>query len=107
MFERVLGDTHVEVVRTLNKIGYLHWLLQDVESAKRSFDRALTIIKQTEGSDHREVGWILTNLGLVLQDLKDFEGARESQKGALAIFKNDYGPRHPGTILAAERLNKL
>jgi tetratricopeptide (TPR) repeat protein len=78
--------------------------IADYDSARRAYERALTIGEAALGPDHPNVASDLNNLGDVLRSLGRLEAARTQFERALEIWKASYGDSDPKCALAHNSL---
>ncbi len=101
------GPEHPEVAITLGNLGNVQQQLGELEAARATQQRALTINEAVYGPEHPEIAGTLTNLGIVQQQLGELEAARASIGRAAGIFQRRLGPDHPQTKRARAILESL
>ena len=82
---------------SLNTIASIHHSVGDLAEAKRSLQRALSLLKDTVGENHESYGQILHNLGELYRSLHDYERAKAHLQEALRIRKKTLRIDHPLT----------
>jgi len=102
--EKMLGFDHPVTALSLNNLGSLLRVQDDLAAAKPYFERALTIWETALGPDHQATATSLDNLGSLLQSQGDLAAAQSYHERALAICERALGPDHPAS---ANNLNNL
>jgi tetratricopeptide (TPR) repeat protein len=102
--EKTLGPEHPDTAESLNDLGLLLHLQDDLEQARPLSERALAIREKVLGSEHPDTARSLNNLAHVLRVQGDLAGARPLHERALAIREKMLGPNHRDT---AESLHNL
>jgi tetratricopeptide (TPR) repeat protein len=114
--EAVRGPGHLEVAYVLSALGFLLQGQRELDTARRTHERALAIYEAHLPPDHsgrggtldsdvgRDIGRALNNLGLVHYLQEDLDGARDYLERAFDINETAFGPDHPEV---ASTLNNL
>jgi len=83
----------------------------DLRAALDAFQRALTLIEKTEGTEHMDDAKVLNGIGVLLADFKRYQEALDYYRRAIDLMTKIFGPDHPMLALAlanqAEALNGL
>jgi non-specific serine/threonine protein kinase/serine/threonine-protein kinase len=90
----LLGDEHLDVAGTLNRLGLVYYWAGEHRQAREALARAVEIREGASGPDAPEVGESLTNLGFVVWRSGDYPRARILLERALAIVEKARGPDH-------------
>ena len=102
--QRVLGDRHADVGKSIHFLGIVLDDLGDPAGARKHLEQALEIYKLDPGETHRNIAKCLTSLGNVSTALGDYPKARESLEEALALSRERLGDQHPDVT---DSLNNL
>jgi tetratricopeptide (TPR) repeat protein len=105
--EKVLGEEHPDTALSLNNLGHLLHLLDELTGARSYLERALAISEKTVGEEHDLTALCLNNLGYLLQVQGDLAGARPCHERALAIRKKVLGEEHPETAQSLSNLGYI
>ncbi|MGO9093823.1 MAG: CHAT domain-containing tetratricopeptide repeat protein [Bryobacteraceae bacterium] len=89
------ADDLGERAEAWNESGLLLRSIDDFESAKVRYERALPLYTKSLGPRHEKVAVCLNNLAAVLARLGDYAGAKARYQRALEIYENSVGPKHP------------
>ena len=82
------------VAASYNNLGLVSYTRGKYAEAKKFYERALSIRRETFGEEHREVAASYNNLGLAADKLRDYKQAKEFHEKALAIRKKVFGEKH-------------
>jgi tetratricopeptide (TPR) repeat protein len=102
--EKTLGPEHPDTARSLNDLGLLLQLQDDLVQARPLSERALAIREKVFGPEHPDTAQSLNNLAHVVRLQGDLAEARRLHERALAIREKVLGPEHRHT---AESLHNL
>ena len=80
-----MGPDSPDLARTLNEIGVLSYLQNNMEVAESFFKRSLAIREKVLGPDHADVAQSLNNLAALYNDRKMYEQAEPLYERALSI----------------------
>ena len=80
-----MGPDSPDLARTLNEIGVLSYLQNNVDVAESFFKRALDIRERVLGAEHPDVAQSLNNLAALFNDRKMYEEAEPLYERALSI----------------------
>jgi tetratricopeptide (TPR) repeat protein len=95
--ERVLGEEHHEVARTLHALGQALNRLERYAQALATYNRARGIEQRTLEPGHPDMAVTLHAIGQVMVHLNRYEEATRAFQQALAIKEEKLGPEHPST----------
>ena len=101
------GPEHPDVANTLTNLGNVQQLLGELEAARATQQRALTIKEAVYGPEHPDVAITLTSLGNVQEDLGQRVEAEANVRRALGIYDASLPADHPNTRLARRQLARL
>ena len=102
--EKTLGPEHPDTAKSLDDLGLLLQLQDDLVQARPLSERALAIREKVLGPEHPDTAQSLNNLAHVVRVQGDLAGARRLHERALAIREKVLGPEHRHT---AESLHNL
>jgi CHAT domain-containing protein/Flp pilus assembly protein TadD len=102
--ERFLGEDHLDVAASLDKLASLYRMKGKFALAEPAARRALAIRRAHLPGDHPSVAHTLSNLGVLLSRQGQLAQAEEAHREALAIRRRSLGNEHEDT---AESLNNL
>ncbi len=105
--EKVLGEEHPDTALSLNNLGHLLHLLDELTGARSYLERAVVIAEKTLGEEHPLTAQYLNNLGYLLQVQGDLARARLYHERALAIREKVLGEDHPDTAQSLSNLGYL
>jgi nephrocystin-3 len=80
-----MGPDSPDLARTLNEIGVLSYLQNNVDVAESFFKRSLDIRERVLGPEHPDVAQSLNNLAALFNDRKMYEQAEPLYERALNI----------------------
>ena len=104
IWEKVLGEEHPDVARSLNNIASLHKDQGDYERATPLLERSLQIWEKVLGEEHPDVARSLNNIAMLHQDQGDYERATPLLERSLQIREKVLGEEHPDV---ARSLNNI
>jgi tetratricopeptide (TPR) repeat protein len=104
IFQRILGDRHLDVASSLYNLAALHESQGRYEKAELLWLQALESRKSLLGDRHLDVATSLNSLGLLYQSQGLYEKAEPLYLQALALRKSLLGDRH---LDVATSLNNL
>jgi tetratricopeptide (TPR) repeat protein len=102
--EKMLGPEHPDTAESLDDLGLLLHLQDDLVQAQPLSERALAIRERVLGPEHPDTARSLNNLAHVRRVQGDLAGARLLHERALAIREKVLGSEHRDT---AESLHNL
>jgi tetratricopeptide (TPR) repeat protein len=95
--ERVLGEEHHEVARTLHALGLALNRLERYAQALATYNRARDIEQRTLEPGHPDMAVTLHAIGQVMVHLNRYQEATRAFQQALVIKEEKLGPEHPST----------
>ena len=104
IFEKVLGENHLDVATSLNNLALLYQFQGRYSESEPLYQQALAIYKAQLGDNHPSTATSINNLALLYQSQGRYSEAEPFYKEALAIWKKQLGDNHPDT---AQSLNNL
>jgi len=104
MREKVLGPSHPDVARTLDKLASVYEYQGKYAEASGLYERALAIMEKSLGPSHPEFAASLNNLANIYESQGKYAEAIGLYERALAIKEKALGPSHPNV---ASGLNNL
>ncbi len=102
-----LGPLHPDYANSLDELGSLARLREDLESAERLHREALAIRRTTFGNEHADVAKSLSNIGVDRHDQGDFAAAESLYIAALDMRMRILGPEHAATATSLDNLGNL
>ena len=94
-----LGDSHIEVAKTLHNIGVCHRHNDDWDSALEYYIQAHEIFEFSLGRDHLDTVRTLHNIGGVYRRKKEYLNAMECFKEVLLVRRHALGDDHPSVSI--------
>ncbi|KAJ3423841.1 tetratricopeptide repeat protein [Anaeramoeba flamelloides] len=92
---QTLGKEHLEVAKSYNNIGLVHYSKGNYEQALEFHQKSLKIKIQTLGKEHPDVATNYNNIGLVHDSKGNYEQALEFYQKSLKIRIQTLGKEHP------------
>ncbi|MBN3315241.1 NPHP3 protein, partial [Atractosteus spatula] len=105
--ELTLGSDTADNARTLNELGVLYYLQNNLEVAKAFLSRSLEMRQRVLGPDHPDCAQSLNNLAALHCERKEYERAEELYERALEIRKRALSPDHPSLAYTVKHLAML
>ncbi|XP_059801717.1 nephrocystin-3 isoform X1 [Hypanus sabinus] len=105
--ELSLGAECADTARTLNELGVLYYLQNNLETAEVFFKRSLEMRERTLGCDHPDCAQSLNNLAALYNEKEDHEKAEELYEKALEIRCRVLAPDHPSVAYTVKHLAAL
>ncbi|XP_072139866.1 nephrocystin-3 isoform X2 [Mobula birostris] len=105
--ELSLGAKSADTARTLNELGVLYYLQNNLETAEVFFKRSLEMRERTLGCDHPDCAQSLNNLAALYNEKEDHEKAEELYEKALEIRCRVLAPDHPSVAYTVKHLAAL
>jgi CHAT domain-containing protein/tetratricopeptide (TPR) repeat protein len=103
----ILGDSHFEIVFSLDDLATLLQLAGDLAAAEPLFHEALEIRRQLLGDRHPDVGASKNNLAMFYQAAGDLAAAEPLLREAIDILREAYGEDDLGVITLTNNLGML
>jgi tetratricopeptide (TPR) repeat protein len=83
----LFGNQHLDVAKSLYRLGVLHIDRGDPEAAEEPLQQALEIRQSLLGSDHQDVAEVLNAMAILSQDDHDLDRAEELYREAVGIHR--------------------
>ncbi|XP_064597908.1 LOW QUALITY PROTEIN: nephrocystin-3-like [Liolophura sinensis] len=96
-----------ELARTLNELGVLYYLQNNIDSAEAFFKRSLEIREVLLGEEHPDLAQSLNNLAALYNDRKQYDKAVPLYERALHIRNQYLSPDHPSVASIIKHLAML
>ncbi|XP_029445176.1 nephrocystin-3 isoform X2 [Rhinatrema bivittatum] len=105
--ELTLGKDTPDSARTLNELGVLYYLQNNLETAEMFLRRSLEMRERVLGPDHTDCAQSLNNLAALYNDEKHYDKAEELYERALDIRRRALAPDHPSLAYTVKHLAVL
>ncbi|XP_077100489.1 nephrocystin-3 [Siphateles boraxobius] len=105
--ELTLGKDSADCAKTLNELGVLYYLQNNLDAAKIFLTRSLEMRQRVLGPDHPDCAQSLNNLASLHSERKEYENAEELYEKALDIRKRALAPDHPSLAYTLKHLAML
>ncbi|XP_070582462.1 nephrocystin-3 [Erythrolamprus reginae] len=105
--ELTLGKDTSENARTLNELGVLYYLQNNLETAELFLTRSLEMRERILGPSHPDCAQSLNNLAALNNEKKNYYKAEELYKRALDIRRRALAPDHPSLAYTVKHLAVL
>ncbi|KAM6978092.1 nephrocystin-3 [Aplochiton taeniatus] len=105
--ELTLGKDTADCAKTLNELGVLYYLQNNLEAAKVFLSRSLEMRQRVLGADHPDCAQSLNNLASLHSERKEYEAAEDMYERALDIRKRALSPDHPSLAYTLKHLAML
>ncbi|XP_043916336.1 nephrocystin-3, partial [Protopterus annectens] len=105
--ELTLGSDSPENARTLNELGVLYYLQNNLEAAEIALKRSLEMRERVLGPEHTDCAQSLNNLAALYNEKKELDKAEELYKRALDIRRKLLAPDHPSLAYTVKHLAVL
>ncbi|XP_046879327.1 nephrocystin-3 isoform X1 [Hypomesus transpacificus] len=105
--ELTLGKDTADSSKTLNELGVLYYLQNNLEAAKVFLSRSLEMRQRVLGPDHPDCAQSLNNLAALHTERREYEAAEELYERALDIRKRALAPDHPSLAYTLKHLAML
>ncbi|XP_075820927.1 nephrocystin-3 isoform X1 [Microtus pennsylvanicus] len=102
--ELTLGQEKPENARTLNELGVLYYLQNNLETAEQFLKRSLEMRERLLGPDHPDCAQSLNNLAALYNEKKQYDKAEELYERALDIRRQALAPDHPSLAYTVKHL---
>ncbi|RUS34497.1 hypothetical protein BC938DRAFT_480109 [Jimgerdemannia flammicorona] len=102
--EKVLGNEHPQMERTLSNLANLYGTLNNYNAAEKLQKRAMAISEKAWGIDHPHTATALSGLAVIYKNQSKYDEAEMLQQRALAIRKKILGLEHPDTVTTVNEL---
>uniref|UniRef100_A0A8C9U029 Nephrocystin-3 n=1 Tax=Scleropages formosus TaxID=113540 RepID=A0A8C9U029_SCLFO len=105
--ELTLGKDSADCSRTLNELGVLYYLQNNLDAAKVFLTRSLEMRRRVLGPDHPDCAQSLNNLAALHCERREYERAEELYESALDIRRRALAPDHPSLAYTVKHLAML
>ncbi|XP_057680349.1 nephrocystin-3 [Corythoichthys intestinalis] len=105
--ELTLGTDSADCARTLNELGVLYYLQNNLDAAKVFLTRSLEMRQRVLGPEHPDCAQSLNNLAALHTERRDYEAAEDMYERALDIRKRALSPDHPSLAYTLKHLAML
>ncbi|KAG8572735.1 hypothetical protein GDO81_012149 [Engystomops pustulosus] len=105
--ELTLGKDTSDNARTLNELGVLYYLQNNLETAEMFLKRSLEMRERVLGPEHPDCAQSLNNLAALYNEKKQYDKAEELYERALDIRRRALSPDHPSLAYTVKHLAVL
>ncbi|NXF86773.1 NPHP3 protein, partial [Eubucco bourcierii] len=105
--ELTLGKDTPDNARTLNELGVLYYLQNNLETAELFLKRSLEMRDRVLGPEHPDCAQSLNNLAALYNEKKHYDKAEELYERALDIRRRALAPDHPSLAYTVKHLAVL
>ncbi|XP_040818751.1 nephrocystin-3 [Ochotona curzoniae] len=105
--ELTLGKDTPDNARTLNELGVLYYLQNNLETAEQFLKRSLEMRERVLGPEHPDCAQSLNNLAALCNEKQQYEKAEELYERALGIRRRALAPDHPSLAYTVKHLAVL
>ncbi|XP_076617698.1 nephrocystin-3 isoform X2 [Chaetodon auriga] len=105
--ELTLGKDTADCAKTLNELGVLYYLQNNLDAAKVFLSRSLEMRQRVLGPDHPDCAQSLNNLAALHTERREYETAEDMYEKALDIRKRALSPDHPSLAYTLKHLAML
>uniref|UniRef100_A0A665X619 Nephrocystin-3 n=1 Tax=Echeneis naucrates TaxID=173247 RepID=A0A665X619_ECHNA len=105
--ELTLGKDSADCAKTLNELGVLYYLQNNLDAAKIFLTRSLEMRQRVLGPDHPDCAQSLNNLAALHTERREYETAEDMYERALDIRKKALSPDHPSLAYTLKHLAML
>ncbi|XP_060726907.1 nephrocystin-3 isoform X3 [Tachysurus vachellii] len=105
--ELTLSKDSADCAKTLNELGVLYYLQNNIDAAKVFLLRSLEMRQRVLGVDHPDCAQSLNNLAALHCEKRDYESAEQLYEKALDIRKRALAPDHPSLAYTLKHLAML
>ncbi|XP_039192103.1 nephrocystin-3 isoform X1 [Crotalus tigris] len=105
--ELTLGKDTSDNARTLNELGVLYYLQNNLETAELFLKRSLEMRERVLGISHPDCAQSLNNLAALNNEKKNYDKAEELYERALNIRRRALAPDHPSLAYTVKHLAVL
>ncbi|KAM5315439.1 nephrocystin-3 isoform 2-T2 [Glossophaga mutica] len=102
--ELTLGKDTPDNARTLNELGVLYYLQNNLETADQFLKRSLEMRERVLGPDHPDCAQSLNNLAALCNEMKQYDTAEALYERALDIRRRALAPDHPSLAYTVKHL---
>uniref|UniRef100_A0A4W4GAW9 Nephrocystin-3 n=2 Tax=Electrophorus electricus TaxID=8005 RepID=A0A4W4GAW9_ELEEL len=105
--ELTLGKDSADCAKTLNELGVLYYLQNNLDAAKVFLTRSLEMRQRVLGAEHAECGQSLNNLAALHSERAEYEDAERLYERALDLRTRALAPDHPSLAYTLKHLAML
>ncbi|KAF3703658.1 Nephrocystin-3 [Channa argus] len=105
--ELTLGKDSADCAKTLNELGVLYYLQNNLDAAKVFLTRSLEMRQRVLGPDHPDCAQSINNLAALHTERREYETAEDMYERALDIRKRALSPDHPSLAYTLKHLAML
>ncbi|KAM3593907.1 uncharacterized protein V6R79_025211 [Siganus canaliculatus] len=105
--ELTLEKDSADCAKTLNELGVLYYLQNNLDAAKVFLTRSLEMRQRVLGPDHPDCAQSLNNLAALHTERREYETAEDMYERALDIRKRALSPDHPSLAYTLKHLAML
>ncbi|XP_038144904.1 nephrocystin-3 [Cyprinodon tularosa] len=105
--ELTLGKDSADCAKTLNELGVLYYLQNNLDAAKVFLTRSLEMRQRVLGPDHPDCAQSLNNLAALNTERREYETAEDMYERALEIRRNALSSDHPSLAYTVKHLAML
>ncbi|XP_041923941.1 nephrocystin-3 isoform X5 [Alosa sapidissima] len=102
--ELTLGKDTADCAKTLNELGVLYYLQNNLDTAKMFLTRSLEMRQRVLGTEHPDCAQSLNNLAALHCECHEYENAEDLYEQALDIRKRALAPDHPSLAYTIKHL---
>ncbi|XP_043961229.1 nephrocystin-3 [Gambusia affinis] len=102
--ELTLGKDSADCAKTLNELGVLYYLQNNLDAAKVFLTRSLEMRQCVLGPDHPDCAQSLNNLAALHTERREYETAEDMYEKALEIRRKALSPDHPSLAYTVKHL---
>ncbi|KAM6224830.1 nephrocystin-3 [Rhynchocyon petersi] len=102
--ELTLGKDTPDNARTLNELGVLYYLQNNLDTADRFLTRSLEMRERVLGPDHPDCAQSLNNLAALCSEMQQRDRAEQLYERALDIRRRALAPDHPSLAYTVKHL---
>ncbi|XP_076147214.1 nephrocystin-3 isoform X1 [Alosa pseudoharengus] len=102
--ELTLGKDTADCAKTLNELGVLYYLQNNLDTAKMFLTRSLEMRQRVLGPEHPDCAQSLNNLAALHCECHEYENAEDLYEQALDIRKRALAPDHPSLAYTIKHL---
>ncbi|CAL8312603.1 unnamed protein product [Merluccius merluccius] len=105
--ELTLGNDSADCAKTLNELGVLYYLQNNLEAARGFLSRSLEMRQRVLGPEHPDCAQSLNNLAALHSERREYQAAEELYQRALELRKTALSPDHPSLAYTLKHLAML
>ncbi|XP_015245775.1 PREDICTED: nephrocystin-3 [Cyprinodon variegatus] len=105
--ELTLGKDTADCAKTLNELGVLYYLQNNLDAAKVFLTRSLEMRQRVLGPDHPDCAQSLNNLAALHTERREYETAEDMYERALEIRRKALSSDHPSLAYTVKHLAML